>query len=132
MATIDIVRADMDAIITTDEFSSTVTHTRVTKTYDDDNSINGTTEVENTIIVNVHPESDGTVKNDEQGQYIFGTAQIFFKHQYVINSTTTVIPQNEDLITVNGTKYQVTELKPWLVGADIAYFSGKLVRDDLN
>lgn len=133
MSNLDNVRSDMDTIITQDlEFSSSVTHTRVIKTFDDDNSINGTTDSENTIVININPESDGTMKIDELGQAIFGTAQIFLKHQYVINPTTTITPQNDDLIKVNNTKYQIKELKPWIVNGGVAYFSGKLVRDDLN
>ncbi|HAG52463.1 MAG TPA: hypothetical protein DCL21_01615 [Alphaproteobacteria bacterium] len=133
MSNIELVRNDIDNIINEEnEFGNTITYNKVTNTYDDDNSINNSNTTDYSIVANVHPENNDELKVGELGQVIFGTGQIFFKHEYIIDSTTTITPKLDDSVIIRGTKYRIKQLKPWIVNSFVAYYEGRLVREDLN
>ena len=132
MTQLEVVRNDISNIITgLNEFATNVLYTEEVKTFDDDNSLNGTTNISKTIIVSFQPENNGTLKIDNLGNAIIGTAKVFFKHEYVF-SDLTLIPKIDGIILINSILYRITKLTPHLVNTGVAYYESMVTREDMN
>lgn len=131
MTQLEIVRTDIARIITTGEFATDVTYFENVLTFDDDGSINGNTQIQKTITILFQPENTDTLKVDKMGQLQIGTAKVFFKHEYVFTDVT-IIPKNDNNISVEGVIYRITQLKPWTVNTGVGYYEGTVTRVDLN
>lgn len=131
MTQLEIVRVDINGIITTGEFATDVTYFENTLDFDDDGSINDSTQIQKTITILFQPENTDTLKVDPMGQLQIGTAKVFFKHEYVFTDIT-IIPKNDNKISVDGVIYRITQLKPWLVNTSVAYYEATVTRVDLD
>ena len=132
MTQLELVRGDIDTILDiTNEFATDVTYFENTLTFDDDGSINDSTQIQKTITILFQPENTATLKLDNTGQLQVGTAKVFFKFQYVFTDIT-IIPKNDNNISVDGVIYRITQLKPWTVNTGVAYYEATVTRVDLN
>lgn len=127
------VRGDIDTIINTSEYASTVTLIKVSKTIDDSGNLSSITNESTSITVLIQPTGAKNLEIDEYGEPIIGNKKVFFKHQYTNSQDEIIFPEIDDKITdVSGYQWRIKELNPWVVGNGIAYYDGSIIRDDLN